>query len=309
MTGIGVMEEVKETEVVDDVSHLSDEELDQVIEQKDDAGEASDDGEKSEDNGKATASVKGDSEDNGKATAPDGEEKKEDSEDSGELAVSDEEESGKTTGEDENKPDYKILHENAQEFIHRQANELGEIRRELAELKKKPQLSSEEVRELYERDPKAAINAVLKEKEGQTQDDSDRKARAKELNRKGIMKLAPDFTEYVPDIVALAKADGEKDEVLDDFKQSPLDTNVYIAAQFYRRAKLTREFKKLEQENKDLKKKLKEFPNKIKQTVNAKGKTIAGQPPAHQTTALNAVTDEDISNLSDEQLDEYIAEH
>lgn len=279
------------TESTEDVSHLSDEELDQAIDPD------------------AEEKVDSDEDKNKEVTDKVEEETPEEDNDKEEGVASTEKEQEEKVEE----KDFEKLHQEAQQMIARQAAEIGDVRalrREIADLKDKSKelrMTEAEQAELFHDDPKAAVRAAIKEEKDQDREALEQRQNEDRVNGEKILGFAKDFLKVVPDIVSLAREDGNSEEVIAHFKDHPLTVHANIALQYYRRVQNKKELDKARAEIKELKAKLKDVPNKIADTIKGKGKRLTGQPPVTEKAPKTAVTDEEMAALSDEELDKLIA--
>ena len=195
-------------------------------------------------------------------------------------------------------------------YIEQRNAEIGLLRkqirqRELDELPDDVDIESDEFLD----NPKEAINKVLaakeKKKELLEKEKREQLQQAIEQNRKMVEEVEPDFEERIPDIVKILKADKAPDNVIKSFEENPHATfPAVVTMQLAKRANLEKRVAELEAQLKEANGK----PNKIIDNINKYGKTkskvTSSAPTKKGKGILEGLTEQDIDNLSLEELEE-----
>lgn len=202
------------------------------------------------------------------------------------------------------KVDYETEYKKSQSMIGRQSNEIGELRRQIAELMAKvnppadqKKISDEELAALQIENPRKAAEIIEAERlaERQRFEEIQRQESAKRAET--VKQLAPDLAENVDEIVNLLQTE---DRVPDDqliliaknFDKLSPDTQY----QFNMRAKAAKKIRDLEKQIAELK----AVPEKISA---AKGQpSILQKTPTMAPNASRNYTDAELDEMTPEQL-------
>ena len=228
-----------------------------------------------------------------------------------ESEVSNEQESEETSSEEEPTEEqtsdselkkeldnWKNRYENAQHLIAKHGTELGQLRQLVQQLQdQKPQKEEDEAEFLdtFVQNPKAAIAKELQKREAEVLQRKQHQEQLNQQNLQYVQNSAPDFDNYKQDILEVAKLDGIKNASMDMLNHT-LYNDPILALQFYHRAKLMRE-------NNELKTKGK---NVVKQLATNSKKTPTLTSGNSKKSSKVGLTDKEISNLSDKQLQELL---
>lgn len=145
-------------------------------------------------------------------------------------------------------------------IIGRQGNEIGDIRKKIAEkdavledLRAKTERTPEEIRDLFDEDPKAALKSL------QEDESRNNKIKLEELHKRSletelaIMEKIPTFEAMLPDMVAILEEDGVDRELINAFKQTPYYAEPATLYYLAKRVEVTKENLVLKEELEKLK--------------------------------------------------------
>ena len=290
-----------QTDVIDPTS-LSDEELEKHLS-----------GEGSEENIEASAEEETPEE----TVGSEEEVSEEGSEPSGEESpVSEEEESSSDTIDSELEKLRKRV-QDKEEFIQRQAREIGELRKLVREalgaetvgteqgLQQKGEegLNDEVFFEKPVEAVKKTVEQILAERERQIQAEAQR---ALEVE-KTVKERVPDFEKYIDEIAELAKEDGYPDEAIAAFKANPyMGSDPHVLLSYARRVEAARQLNQLKAELEKAKKAPEEFLKKIQKAASGTStlSNVAPSTPKDRTE----FSEKTITSLSDAELDKLLNE-
>lgn len=193
-------------------------------------------------------------------------------------------------------------------FLQRQANELGELR-------KKTAINKDEIRDKFVDDPMEALRQI--------REAEDAERRIKEIeadtwvneNKRMVTTANPDFDTLIDPMAEILKKDGIPDNLISEFKTNPFRmANAETLIQIVNRAKLTQEKNLLTQENEKLKSEIEQLKNKtaniaenIQRVARESNVIKAGSWSSTKSGLdLKTINEESVSELSDAMLDELI---
>ena len=253
------------------------------------------------------------------SNADDAEEEKPDEEESGEEEKPDEEESGEEEKPDEEeKPGTKdeeiaTLKEQLEEkerFNQHQGNELGDLRKQVAEKEAaKPQQTEAELNAAHDVNPVATTKALIEsakvEERTRISEERNRVLAQTEVTKRAVESALPEFTGMRDEVAALAEKDGYSEEQIAAFKSNPYESSDQgILINLGKRVELQRQLDAAEKKNKDIEQDPDEVAKKIEAAAKKKP-TLKGKKSASDRVSGD-YTREELSHMSNEELDELI---
>ena len=201
-------------------------------------------------------------------------------------------------------------------FAQSKANAEGELKKQLAEARGKTRLSDEEINALHDEDPakatQAQIDRALADVKTETEDKEDRTAKENqdrmlhtENTKRAVEKAMPEFSSMIDEVASLATEDGVPAKAVAAFKADPYgSSDAPYLLNFARRVLIARELKEAQDKIATLKTDPDDVAAKIEEAANRKPK-IKKSSTARETKGDN-LTEEDIANMSDEELDKRL---
>jgi len=192
-----------------------------------------------------------------------------------------------------------------EEFIQRQAAELGELRKQAEALRLQLEgVNKDDLNDRYYEDPAAAVNEVLaiRAKEAELQD-LEYRAAVKQ-NESNTKQFVPDFDEVIDDMVEVLKEQKIDDTAIRDFRSNPYKLPPAVLVNLATSAKLSKENKALKAEIETLRKKPEEALKKVESAARqaitgGTGKAGQGKIDAKQTHQMSAAELDDLLNSPD----------
>jgi len=187
-------------------------------------------------------------------------------------------------------------------FIMRQTNELGDLRKQT----KQPELNKEELVEKFLEDPQGTVNEILNSRD---QEENTILAENREIefkNKETIHKIIPEFDSLKDDMIKTFAADTGEDEAL--IRQS-FEQNLYKDPSFVinlaRRVKTERENTTLKEQVKQMNEKISNVSDKIENAAKKGLNSIASLSEGGDGGSeldVSDLTDIQIANLSEKDL-------
>ena len=183
-------------------------------------------------------------------------------------------------------------------FIQRQANELGELR-------KQTKVDPEELRNQFDEDPVAAVNKMAAMREAEDREAELEQSLALEQNRTAVLQAMPDFDGMVGDIADLAATEGATPADIAQFKTNPYGTQAALLINMANRVKANKRIATLEAEVASQKQKAADIVGNIAKTAKTKGRLSGASKGAAEPTS-KAISETQLADMSDEELKDFI---
>ena len=183
-------------------------------------------------------------------------------------------------------------------FIQRQADELGELR-------KQTKIDPEELRNQFDEDPVAAVNKMAAMREAESRESELTQSIALEQNKTAVLQVVPGFDGMINDIAELATADGATSADIAQFRANPYGTQAALLVNLANRVKANKRIAALEEKLESQKQKSASIVDKIAQTAKSKGRLSGASTGSADPTSKN-ISDSQLSDMSDEELAAYI---
>lgn len=191
------------------------------------------------------------------------------------------------------------------EFIAKRNAEIARLRKEISD--KKNILSEKKVSaEDFTDDPVNAARKVVQEENNQKEIVHLTMQEILLENEQRVRALAPDYEDYVNDIISIAKSKGIPQENLDRFAQNPFNGEPDALIGFYYEAKLKKEREVMAAQLKELENKPKNILDKI--DAASRNKPLTSKTGASDIQTLGEYSEESIAELSSEDLSRLLKE-
>jgi len=193
------------------------------------------------------------------------------------------------------------------DYIEKQSSTIESLKSKLDSLQQtKTQLDEASSNEQFWKAPQQAMKAELQKDTIEKQIQDTERELAYRNQKAVIDSQIPDFADIVDDIVEYFKVidpKGTTDEAIAQFKKDPYAMNPQAAFQAYTGAKLLKEVQKTKLEKELESEKSRRAINKVNNA--AQYRTATAGPSGASSNSLEAISDSDIANMSDEDLASY----
>lgn len=202
-----------------------------------------------------------------------------------------------------------------EQFILRQANEIGMLRKQVKQAPKDVNLDDIPDEEFHANPKDAVKKALAKVREAEQaekeKEQEDKESQAKNLEeirtiyREAINKWAPDYEEKrVPELLEMLKQDKAPDELVKTMREDPFATlPPPVVFQMLKRVELANRVKELEGKLAEATKKPGQLVNKMQSASRAKPVTTGSAPSASAHKSLADLTEADIDKMSRDELE------
>jgi DNA repair exonuclease SbcCD ATPase subunit len=187
-----------------------------------------------------------------------------------------------------------------EEFIQRQAQEIGQLRKVLEDIQRNiPQNPDEQA---YYENPQMAVEQVIRQREMLAYQARVQEQLAEKENETTIKTQVPDIESMIDDIAALALKDGAAPEIVRQFKSRPYAAIPDLVVQLANRVKAERRISELEKELNTLRKK----PEDVLRRVEEAAKGPRTLTASTGISGAPSTVDVPVHKLSDKALDELL---
>lgn len=200
-----------------------------------------------------------------------------------------------------------------QQFIQRQANEIGELRKTLRQQIEAKLKEIEDPNQLIA-DPAGFLEAREQIKDAEMQDRNLQRMEQSLHSKIIINQFIPDFEKRIDDITEVIKTDGLGQDIINNFRANPYADTPAVLFNLSKRAELLKESNALKAKVATLEEQLKKLQaephkvaKKIEQALQA-SKTITGATGGSKVSDETMPEISNISDLSDVELNKLIKE-
>lgn len=196
--------------------------------------------------------------------------------------------------------------EDAQSMIGRQANEIGNLRKTVAEMTPKPApVTADQVLSDPVNSTKKLVQEELAERQRKDQEAAQAQRAYMEQAAKFITEKVPNVIDLLPAMAEELKEDGLPDDYIQQFIKNPLSENPVIVVQLAKRAAMKREVLELKNGKIELERKPGELVEKINQAAKTKP-AVSGSHGRASGTGTSGYTREQITKMSTKELEELM---
>lgn len=187
-----------------------------------------------------------------------------------------------------------------EEFIQRQASEIGALRKQILDMQAAMPETPEE--SLYYSDPAEAVNQVLKQREQAAYIENLNHAVAVKENELTVKTIVPDIDDLIDSIADTALKDGATQETVRAFKNRPYNAPPDLVIQLAKRVKAEKEVETLKARIAELEKKPDDVLKKVEAAART-GKTLTAKTGQ---SGGGSVSEKSRHMLTDAELDDLL---
>lgn len=193
-----------------------------------------------------------------------------------------------------------------EQFIKRQATEIGDLRKE------KTEKFDREFKERLPGENVDAIREVVKFEESIREEERDLERKGKERAQKEaqvfVRSKISNIDNLLPEMAAILKDEGVKPEMVDNFLRNPWESATDFIITLARRTESVIENRELKKQIEELEKKQEDVIDKIEEASKKKQKITGGAGDGQEKKKLTDISFDDLSDMPDAELEKLLEE-